>query len=396
LLEIARAFVIFAGISAALLGLLLGGLCILAPFISEARSDLVGATTIGGAFISLGLGLGLPLAWQGLSSLLGRPSSPFRPKSLWPLVVAFALVLVIGQAVFSLDLLAPLAFPPLYILSIAIPPLFILAFVGKHLTDLSFREVILQLSGGAFLAPILSFGFELVLGLLLLFTASFFVALIPGGMKYLQNLSTNLQNPAWLEDPANLYKLLLSPPVLVIIIFFLVVVAPVVEEFLKPLGVAIMSYRRPSKARAFLWGLAGGAGFALSEGLFNATLNLKAWGVVALVRAGAAAMHCIGGGLVGLGLYHLISSRRPWRLLGAYGASVTLHALWNASTISILLASLFVLTSPESEVAVALAGLLILMLVAFVLLLTLVMASLILFLTKTLEEKSALGGIGGL
>jgi hypothetical protein len=157
-----------------------------------------------------------------------------------------------------------------------------------------------------------------------------------------------------------------------------------------------MSYRRPSKARAFLWGLAGGAGFALSEGLFNATLNLKAWGVVALVRAGAAAMHCIGGGLVGLGLYHLISSRRPWRLLGAYGASVTLHALWNASTISILLASLFVLTSPESEVAVALAGLLILMLVAFVLLLTLVMASLILFLTKTLEEKSALGGIGGL
>jgi hypothetical protein len=241
----------------------------------------------------------------------------------------------------------------------------------------------------------LSFGFELVLGFLLLFTVSLFVALIPGGMKYLQDLSTNLQNSAWLEDPTNLYKLLLSPPALIVIIFFLVVITPVVEEFLKPLGVVIMWYRRPSKARAFLWGLAGGAGFALSEGLFNSAINLRAWGAVALMRVGAAAMHCIGGGLVGLGWYYLITLRRPWRFLGAYGASVTLHALWNAATVGILLASLFTIISPDNKAVIALAGLLILILVAFILLLTLFMASLILFLTKTLKEKSALGGIGG-
>ena len=56
--------------------------------------------------------------------------------------------------------------------------------------------------------------------------------------------------------------------------------APAAEEAVKTLGVLLMGYRRPDGARAFLWGVSVGAGFALVEGLLNGALALggqEAW-----------------------------------------------------------------------------------------------------------------------
>lgn len=382
LLKIAKALVTIAGFGIAFLGLLAGILSFVVPVIRGGESDLLKAT-ISASLIALGVGLGLPLAWQGLNSLLGRPSRPFRPWPIPSLAAIFILAAVWGQAILSFDLLPPLAFPPFHILATALPPLMILAFVGRRLSQagVRWRDVILHLSSGAFLAALGAFGLEGVSALLLSLVVFAAVALTPGGEAWLQELVANLSDPAWLQDPQNLRQLLLSPAVLAILTSLLTVIAPLIEEFLKPIGVAIMGYRRPSRAQAFLWGLAGGAGFALVEGLLNGTIALEGWGAMVAMRVGAAAMHCLGSGLMALGWHHLFIARRPWHLLAAYAASVGLHGLWNAAAGGIVVASLLT-TSTASEWAI---GGLALLLLTFLVLLALLAGLAILYLTNMLQ-----------
>ena len=118
-----------------------------------------------------------------------------------------------------------------------------------------------------------------------------------------------------------------------------------------------MSYRRPGTAQAFLWGVAGGAGFAIAEGLFNAAINLESWSVVVLLRVGSTLMHCLGSGLMGLGWHYLLRTRRPWHILGTYAASVGLHVLWNLGAIGMAAVSLEAMNSGADEISLALSGL---------------------------------------
>ena len=390
----AQVIVAIAGFSIAFLGLLAGVLYVLPPFIRGGEIDLTGAT-VGASFAALGLGLGLPLAWQGLNSLRGLPSRLFRPRPARVLVAFFVVALILGQVVLAFDLLPALTFPPFYILGAVLPPLFFLAFVGRSLAfpgrrlagDARWREVVLQLASGAFLATFGAFGSEAVLGLLSMVIVFTLTALTPGGAAWFQELSAQLQDPRWFQNPENSYGLLLSPPVLITLGLAVLVIAPMVEELFKPLGVVIMSYRRPGKARAFLWGLAGGAGFALAEGLFSGALSLESWSGTALLRVGAAAMHCLGGGLMGLGWHYLFATRRPWRLLGAYAASVGLHSLWNLAAFGMIVVSFSTVASATDEVGLALGGLVTLALTALLLLLAFFAIFLIFHLTRRLQAQ---------
>ena len=377
-----------AGFSIAFLGLLAGVFYLISPFIRGGEMDLIGAI-VGASFIALGIGLGLPLAWQGFSSLRGRPSRLFRPRPAWVLVPIFVVAVILGQVVLTLDLLPALTFPPFYILAAVLPPLFFLAFVGRRLagSDTRWREVVLQLASGAFLATFGAFGLEAVLGLLSMVVVVILAALMPGGDAWLQELSVYLQDPRWLQNPENLYSPLLSPPILIVLGLIVLVIAPMVEEMFKPLGVVLMSYRRPSKAQSFLWGLAGGAGFALAEALFNGTSSLEGWVGVATMRVGATAMHCLGGGLMGLGWYYFFTTRRPWRLLGTYAASVSLHSLWNVAASGMLVVSFSLTSSPPDEIGLALGSLAILALMAFLSLLALSTIFLIFYLTRWLRDQ---------
>jgi hypothetical protein len=134
LLRIAKVIVGVAGFSIAFLGLLAGVLYFISPLIGGGEIDVLRAVA-GASFIALGVGLGLPLAWQGVNSLRGRPSQLFRPRSTWVLVVVFVLVLILGQTILTLDLAPTLTFPPFYILAAVLPSLFFLASVGRRLTD---------------------------------------------------------------------------------------------------------------------------------------------------------------------------------------------------------------------------------------------------------------------
>jgi hypothetical protein len=356
---------------------------------------------VGTAFIVLGLGLGLPLGWQGLSSLLGRPSRPFCPRPVGLVLGLFVLAVVVGQIILVTDFFAPLVFPPFHVLGAALPPLIVVTFVGRRLTSAAvpvrWREIVLQTGSGAFLAIFLAFGVEATFGLFTLFVVLLAVALTPNGAAWLQELTANLQDPSWIADPVNLSQALLSPPIAIALVLIFVVIAPLGEELFKPLGVALMSYRRPEAPRAFLWGVAGGAGFAIAEGLFNAAIALESWSAVALLRVGSTLMHCLGSGLMGLGWYHLLRTRRPWHILGTYAASVGLHILWNVGAIGMAAISLGAMASGADRVNLALGGLGVLVLGAYLFLLALFMAFAIYHLAgKGREEQWMANGEGGI
>jgi RsiW-degrading membrane proteinase PrsW (M82 family) len=156
----------------------------------------------------------------------------------------------------------------------------------------------------------------------------------------------------------------MSPPVLVTGAIIVVVLAPLIEELIKPLGVYLMSYRRPSRAQVFLWGLASGAGFALAENLFNTIAGLDVWAVVMVFRLGGTAMHCLGSGLVALGWRDFLVERRPWPLVRAYAISAATHSLWNLSAIGLAGLSMFTL-GQSNETILALIGGIALLLVVF-------------------------------
>jgi len=391
LLKAAKVCVAVAGLSIALLGLLGGVLYFVLPLVfKRGEADPLQISIVGTAFIVLGLGLGLSLGWQGLSSLLGRPSRPFRPRPMG-LLALFVLSVVVGQIILVTDFFAPLVFPPFHVLGAALPPFIVVAFVGRRLTSVAvpvrWREVILQTGSGAFLAVFLAFGSEATFGLFTLFAVLLIVALTPNGMAWLQELTANLQDPSWVADPVNLSQVLLSPPIAIALVLIFVVIAPLSEELFKPLGVALMSYRRPGAARAFLWGVAGGAGFAIAEGFFNSAIALEGWSAVVLLRVGSTLMHCLSSGLMGLGWYYLLRTRRPWHILGTYAASVGLHVLWNMGAMGMAAISLGAMASGTDKFSLALSGLGVLVLGAYLILLALLMALAIYYLTGRGREE---------
>jgi len=386
--KIAKIAVLAIGLGIALLGSLGGVWYITLPLDLWVRHlDSLAMDTVGVAFIALSLGLGLSLAWQGWNSLRGRPSRPFRLWPAWVLAMAFVLAVAMGEAILSLDSFPPLAFPLLHILTAALPPLIILAFARRRLAGIRWRDVILQSANGALLAPLGAAVAEALSILTLTLVVLTATTSTPSGVAWLQELLTNLQNPAWFANPEALYKLLLSPPILLILSLTLTIIAPLIEESLKPLGVIIMSYRRPSKAQSFLWGLAGGAGFALTENLSSGAIALDAWGMVMLMRIGCTAMHCLGGGLMGLGWYYFLIAHRPWLLAGAYVASIGSHAIWNATAGGLVLIFL-TLTSASGELGLALGGLGVLLLSSFLILQSLAAFLLIYYIAKGIGSSS--------
>jgi RsiW-degrading membrane proteinase PrsW (M82 family) len=173
---------------------------------------------------------------------------------------------------------------------------------------------------------------EVVLLVLVVLVVVVLVVLIPGRLATWQDLLGVMRsNPNWQEDSDLTRRVIAMPEVLVLLVFITLIIAPLVEEAVKALGVALMSHRVRSASTALIFGLACGAGFAVAESLLNgagATEPLE-WGEVAVLRFGASLMHCLAGALMGLGWYYAIWQRKPWRLLGTYLLCLGIHILWN-------------------------------------------------------------------
>jgi RsiW-degrading membrane proteinase PrsW (M82 family) len=354
---VVRVLTLIAGLCIAMLGLLIGSLSILAGSMGDPLSQFAMVTT-GSSLIAAGAGLGLAVAWQAWQSLQGKPSAPFRPRGGWLLILAFLLTVATGQAILSLDLLPPAAFAPIHVLAGILPPLAVLALVGRGLGGRShWREVTLQLGSGGLLSTPLAFFVEMVALLAVAIAALLGLALRPGGLALLEELARLLETSAWLDDPTQLVPAALAPSLVLLALLVVAGIVPLVEEAVKTVGVGLMAYRRPGRSQAFLWGVAGGAGFALVEGLLNTSSALENWAVVILLRVGGTLLHCFTGGLMGLAWYHLVSRTR-WRpAVGLYLGSVGVHGLWNGLSLGIGLLSLDGLESARTSLGPIIAGL---------------------------------------
>jgi RsiW-degrading membrane proteinase PrsW (M82 family) len=354
---------LFVGLGVAVLGLLAGGLYIALSLAGRRTPDPLSVTTIGVSMAALGLGVGSALAWVGYAGLRGKVSRLFRPGGWWlaACLVGWVVAVTVGQSLISFDLLAPVTFPLFHVAGLALPAVAILALTGR-VTDrgASQRQVASQVVLGALGVTSVAFMLELAVIVVGAVIVGLLLALTPGGPALLAELRAIVTNPARLRDMQMLSRWLLNPEILVPVIGLVVVVVPLIEEAAKSSGVPLLSLllrRTPTPAQGWVWGVAVGTGFAISEGLFNGAASLAFWAGIALLRVGATAMHATNAGLTGLGWARTLGSRRPWSLLAYYLASVSVHGLWNALTMLIAVASLWTVSRAGDSAAMMLGGL---------------------------------------
>jgi hypothetical protein len=343
MLDLARVLVLVAALGIITLGSL-AGLTAIGVGILSGSTDTLVLVTFGTSLLALTGGLGTALALQARQAIRRQPSSAFRPTMAGLFVLLFLLAVAIGQILLSLDLLPALTFPLFHVAAATLPSLVILALVGRSLCGVTtWRDEILQLSSGAFVATPLAFVLEVAILMGLLVATLVSVALRPGGQELLQTMAAYLQDPAWLQDPAALSPELTSPAILTAALLVVAGIIPLVEETVKTVGLGLMAYRRPTLPQAFLWGLAGGAGFALVEGLLNAASGVQMWAPVILLRVGTTLLHCFTGALMGLAWYRVLIKQEWGYGLGLYAASIGIHGLWNALSmgIAVLAAGVF-------------------------------------------------------
>jgi RsiW-degrading membrane proteinase PrsW (M82 family) len=343
--------VLILGLAALLCGPLAGGLFVLLSL--DGRQADVVSVTIGLSVVILGLSFGTALAWAGYQDLKRCKDRPFQPamRWFWICLVGLTLTLIIGQLIISVGRLAAVVVPLFHVLAIALPAIGILILAGHGLKGSSRtatrRQIIGEISLGAFGTTAVSITLEAVVGVTLLVVA---IVVTPGGLAQVAGLRASLSDPSLLQDPQALVDWLLRPWILVPLILLFVIIGPLIEETMKGLGVPLLTLWRgepPSPAQGWLWGLAVGAGFAITEGVFNGAAGLGFFAVIALLRAGATLMHMTAAGLTGMGWAGTLSTRRPWPLLRGYVAGVTLHGLWNGLTILIGISSIGLTIQPS-------------------------------------------------
>jgi len=353
-----------AGIAGATLATLScgGGLLVLA-LVLTGRGTLTTAETLPAAgMMALGLELGIPLALHGWAGWQGRPSCPFNPSRVWWLWLALIILVGLGAVVSALSLAPALLLPPIHVLAMALLPLSVLWLAGQALRGMggSWREVVAGMAGGGFLGLGGSLIGEVLTAFAIIVVATAVTLMTPGGAGQVAALARNLQDPVWVSDLNNVLQFLLSPTVALSVLVMFSIPVPLIEEAFKTLVAGVVAHRvHPDSARAFLWGVSSGAGFALAENLFNGALGgTENWALGAVTRFGATVVHCFTGGLVGWGWGQLWGARRPLCLLGSYAGAVAIHGLWNAAVVGMVLLSASALVHhPGDGIWLALTGL---------------------------------------
>ncbi len=341
-----RVLALVGGLCIASIGLLagLGGVAIALTAAPDTRLMFLLITT---SLSLLSMVLGSALAWQAWEAMSGRFSRPWQPRRIWIGLVLLAGAILLGRWALGNSPLDLILLPGAHVLATALPPAIILALVARSLGSGALRRhLIAQVSSGAFLSVFLAMFAETLLIAGLAFAAILIVSALPGGEQRLESLADLLESSTLLQDPGQLAGLARSPWLWAAALFVASVAIPVVEESLKTVGVGLMLYRKPARDEAYLWGLAGGAGFAMMESALNSLLGLSSWAVTVVMRIPAALMHCFTGALVGLAWHAAFVERRWKRALGLFAISVSLHGVWNALAIT---SGLLSLAEPSSS-----------------------------------------------
>jgi len=336
----------------------------------------------------LGVCLGSILIAEGIRGGRGVPSATFHPRRSGWLWMAFALLLVAGTVASLLDTPPPLM-ALFHALTLLLLPALVLTLVGGRLRGrgVSWSDV----NGGLLAGALLGTGTALVIEVIMavfLAVGVFALGLLP--QEWLQQAPQALTTGE-IPFPTGVEDLLewLTPSLVLIALVFVGGLVPLVEEVTKTLGVGLAGFWiRPSPARAFLLGVASGAGLALAENMLNSLFIGPAWGPGVLARLAATVMHCATGGLMGWGWGQWWAGQRPWRLPLAFMGAVTLHSLWNSCAAGLVLIGLSVLARADDMVWMGVAGLLMLTLLGLLFLLACGVTAALLWASHRLGRSS--------
>jgi RsiW-degrading membrane proteinase PrsW (M82 family) len=343
-LRAAKVMALVGGALAILVGLIAGILYLL---FAALPASVIGQRTMGSVAVSfavlvLGVTLGSGLVFHAIMALRSRTSLRLSLPSPFWFVVAFGLVLALGAATPSSIRDSKFVFPVFYFLGIGLPIVIVLAAVQHRLARRgpsgSWRAAILQLSSGALVSTSSAMILEAAVVVVLIVFVVLLVTLAPDVAIRWRGWLPDLRNLGRTAQSSDFEALLSSPAVLGLAFFVLVVAAPLIEETVKAIGVVLLVYRRPSPQQALWWGLLGGAGFTLTEGLLNGSISLgqMSWSTLALIRSGTTVMHCTTGALMGLGWHSLLLERQIGGWLKRFVQAVLLHGFWNSLTLGLL------------------------------------------------------------
>ncbi len=329
---------IMLGLGYAVFGVLAGLFYLGLPIVAaDAQYDLLQVNTIAASLMAITIGGGLVMLWVGWSGYVGRPSPRARPPHpLW-LLVSFVVVLVLGVVVLRLGV-APWLFPPLHVLVAVIPPLFFVALaaylIDRRRLPMPVQDVAIQVAGGMLIATVLSVLIEALVLAALLALVGILLSLAPGGLERIGMLFGSLRSPELLQDPTVIQTLFGSPLILVAAGAARMVGIPLIEEASKAISLVLVGQtrKRPTRMEAYLWGVACGAGFALTGNVISSLTVLPDWGGPMTLRVGTALVHALTGGLLGLGWYAWMSGTRRWRWLAYFGVGVVLQGIWSGAS----------------------------------------------------------------
>jgi PrsW family intramembrane metalloprotease len=276
-------------------------------------------------------GAGAILVWHGCAALTGVPSSRFQPPPVWLPLAALAVTTTIG-AVLIQSGVAVGFMPPAQAVAVVMPGLALLAFVSqagdraRAARRSSWRELLLMAAYGAIGAATIA----AIINTLSI-SASLVVALAAHGafdrVHTGQEFSAVIQNASDYLSERDLIAPLLAS---------IAVLGPLNEEFWKGFGVRLLRDHRPSRYRAFIWGVASGVGFGAAEvtqyGLAAFHRSPYRWWDVVLVRGAASSMHALASGMVGIAWFYAFAGRRL-RFFALYLLAVCLHGSWNALSV---------------------------------------------------------------
>jgi len=369
-----------------------GGLLVLATLFLNGLTPTVAETLPLAGLVALSLMCGVPLMWHGWAGWRGRPSCQFDPSRTWLLWLLLAILIGLGAVVSAWSLAPTWLLPSIHVLAMALPPLIILWMVGGVLRGVggSWREVVAAVAGSGSVGFVAALVGEVLVAVALVVIVTIVALMVPGGVERVESLAENLQDLARRQDLTNLFELLLSPVAVVSALVLFSVPVPLIEEAFKTLAAGVVArWVRPHPARAFLWGVAGGAGFALVENLLGGALSgAEGWALGAVSRLGATVMHCLTGGLVGWGWGQLWTARRPLRLLGSYAIAVTIHGMWNAAAVGAGFLSASAMVHEGNTLALTLIGIGILTLVGLLGSLTMVFVAVLVVAGRRLADEA--------
>jgi RsiW-degrading membrane proteinase PrsW (M82 family) len=332
-----RLGVLIAGLACAILAVL-GGLAstlfilLYAALPNQLATDTqnFSAFTLFTAFALAGVIGGGFSIYHCIRGLLKKPSASLRLPWFWLFLLLYGAVIGISY-VYALpanDL--ELSFLPLTIFMVTLlaifPALSLLALGVRRLRfpawPTSWRRFTLAITSGGTIG----------IGLAMLLELGFLLLLLIGGRQTgVFNFLQCTENPS--APGCGTFTSF------DLIFLFIAVIGPIIEETVKPLGVALFIGRIQSAAEAFILGVSAGIGFALVETVGYISSGGPDWIAVALERTGASLLHGFGAGMVALGWYYLIHSkeRRIRKAVPYWGYAVFQHFVWNGTAVLALL-----------------------------------------------------------